>query len=150
MLKCNKSCLQAHNSNNSNNENNGLVLHQFDKLLLASFSETSRGFSSWSLGLPISSAQFPTTEGSFFQAEPGEISGPPLLLAQSDLVGVCWSWLQPSPPPPQPRTSSFLSGLVLALALWFSQVPNPESSVQSLVDQLEPGPEPSLLDHGDS
>ena len=124
--------------------------YQFDKLLLASFSETSRGFSSCSLGLWISSAQFPTTEGSFFHAEPGEISGPELLLAQSDLVGVtCSCWLQLSPPP-QPRTSSFLMGLQLGFALWFSQVPNPGSSLQSLVDQLEVWPEPSLLDHWDS
>ena len=74
--------------------------YQFDKLRLASLSETSRGFSvSRSLGLWRSSAQLPTTEVSFFQAELGDISEPAELLAQSNLEGVTCPG---SPQPPAP------------------------------------------------
>lgn len=126
--------------------------YQFDKLLLASLSETSRGFSSRSRGLWRSSAQLPTTEVSFFQAELGEISEPAELLAQSDLEGVTWPGSPPQPPAPgslepqPPRASSFLIGFRLGLPFGFSQVPKEASSLLSLVDQAV-GPEPSLVDH---
>ena len=127
-------------------------VHQLDKLFLASFRETSSGFSSLSpLGLWRSSAQFPTMEGSFFQADPGEISTEPaLLLAQSFLVGVTCASFPQFPIAlfsalPQLRTSSFLMGLRLEF-FGFSHVPKEPSSLQSFVDH-DAEAEPSLLDH---
>lgn len=122
--------------------------YQFDKFLLASLSEASRGFSSLSRGLCRSSAQLPTTEVSFFQAELGDISEPAELLAQSDLEGVTASPQPPGPwsPELQPRASSFLTGFRLGLPFGFSQVPKEASSLLSLVDQAAE-PEPSLVDH---
>ena len=122
--------------------------YQFDKFLLASLSEASRGFSSLSRGLCRSSAQLPTTEVSFFQAELGDISEPAELLAQSDLEGVTASPQPPGPwsPELQPRASSFLTGFRLGLPFGFSQVPKEASSLMSFVDQAAE-PDPSLVDH---